>query len=383
MTRIGIDARKLKDYGIGSYIRNLLEAIGKLPESRAYRFRVYAHRADSGALPDLPAHFEVLHDDSPGYSVAELTSFAWRLMRDRLDLFHATHYVLPPLWKTRAVVTIHDIIHLLYPQFLPSRAALFYSRFMIRRALTRADRIVTVSYNTRQDLMDYFETPATRIDVIYNGVSPRFHPDVPREEKDRVASSLGLMPPYLLFLGGEKPHKNVQNVVRAFAKARQERSLPHSLVLAGPLPANPARLEALIAALELTAVVRRPGVVEDADLPGLYAGAEAFLYPTLYEGFGLPVVEAMACGTPVLTSATSALQEIAGGHALLVDPMDVDAIASGIAQLATDEAVRAEFAELGRKRALDFSWDKAARRTLGVYAAALAGRGRQDVRRKT
>ncbi len=371
MTRIGIDARKLKDYGIGSYIRNVLEAIGKLPESRAYRFRVYAHRVDGGALPDLPGHFEVVHDDSPGYSVAELTSFAWRLMRDRLDLFHATHYVLPPLWRTRAVVTIHDIIHLLYPQFLPSRAALFYARSMIRRALTRADRIVTVSYNTRQDLVDYFQIPAARIDVIYNGVSPRFHPGVSREEKERVASKLGLTFPYLLFLGGEKPHKNVRNVVRAFAKARQERSLPHSLVLAGPLPANPARLEALIAALELNTVVRRPGVVEDADLPGLYAGAEAFLYPTLYEGFGLPVVEAMACGTPVLTSATSALQEIAGGYACLVDPMDVNAIASGIAQLATDEAARAEFAELGRKRALDFSWDKTARKTLEVYAAAL------------
>ncbi len=371
MTRIGIDARKLKDYGIGSYIRNVLEAISKLPESRAYRFRVYAHRADSGALPDLPGHFEVVHDDSPGYSVAELTSFAWRLMRDRLDLFHATHYVLPPLWRTRAVVTIHDIIHLLYPQFLPSRAAHFYARSMIRRALTRADRIVTVSYNTRQDLVDYFQIPAARIDVIYNGVSPRFHPGVPREEKERVASKLGLTFPYLLFLGGEKPHKNVQNVVRAFAKARLERSLPHSLVLAGPLPANPARLEALIAALELNTVVRRPGVVEDADLPGLYAGAEAFLYPTLYEGFGLPVVEAMACGTPVLTSATSALQEIAGGYACLVDPMDVNAIASGIAQLATDEAARAEFAERGRKRAHDFSWDKTARKTLEVYAAAL------------
>ncbi len=373
MTRIGIDARKVKDYGIGSYIRNLLEAIGRLPDSRAYRFRVYAHRAGSDALPELPAHFEVVYDESPGYSVAELTSFAWRLMRDRLDLFHATHYVLPPLWKTRAVVTIHDIIHLLYPQFLPSRAAHSYARYMIRRALKRADRIVTVSYNTRRDLEDYFQIPAARIEVIYNGVSPRFHSDVSLEEKERVAAKFGLKPPYLFFLGGEKPHKNVQNVVRAFAKARQERSLPHSLVLAGPLPANPARLEALIAALDLTQVVRRLGILEDADLPGLYAGAEAFLYPTLYEGFGLPVVEAMACGTPVLTSSTSALQEIAGGYACLVDPMDVNAIASGIAQLATDEAARAEFAGLGRKRALDFSWDKAARRTLDVYDAALRG----------
>jgi glycosyltransferase involved in cell wall biosynthesis len=369
--RIGIDARKLKDYGIGSYIRNLLEAIGRLPESRAYRFRVYAHRSDVDALPELPGHFEVVHDDSPGYSVAELTRLPWRLLRDRLDLFHATHYVLPPLWKTRAVVTIHDIIHLLYPQFLPSRAAHVYARFMIRRALKRADRIVTVSYNTRRDLVDYFGIPASRIEVIYNGVSPRFRPDISPEEKARVAARLGIPSPYLLFLGGEKPHKNVQNVVRAFGKARHERSLPHALVLAGPLPQNPARLDALIAALELSDVIHRPGVMDESDLPALYAGADAFLYPTLYEGFGLPVVEAMACGTPVLTSSTSALQEIAGGYALLVDPMDVDAIAAGIVLLATDAKARTEYIALGRKRALDFSWDKAAQRTLEVYASAL------------
>jgi glycosyltransferase involved in cell wall biosynthesis len=225
--------------------------------------------------------------------------------------------------------------------------------------------------------VDYFDVSASRIEVIYNGVSSRFRPDVAPEEKARVTGRLGIPSPYLLFLGGEKPHKNVQNVVRAFAKARHERSLPHRLVLAGPLPSNPARLEALISALDLSGVVHRTGVVEDEDLPALYAGAEAFLYPTLYEGFGLPVIEAMACGTPVLTSSTSALQEIAGGYACLVDPMDVDAIASGIARLATDEKARAEYAELGRKRALDFSWDRAATRTLEVYAAALKS-GRRE-----
>ena len=378
--RIGIDARKLKDYGIGSYIRNLLEAIGRLPDSAAYRFRVYTRRADAEALPELPGHFEIVYDESPGYSVAELTRLPWRLLRDRLDLFHATHYVLPPLWKTRAVVTIHDIIHLLYPQFLPSRTALFYARHMIRRALTRADRIITVSYNTRRDLVDYFQVPAARIDVIYNGVSPRFHTGIPPEETARVAAKLRIPTPYLLFLGGEKPHKNLQNVVRAFGKARREHSLPHTLVLAGPLPSNPARLDALIAALDLSGAVVRPGLVEDEDLPALYAGAEAFLYPTLYEGFGIPVVEAMACSTPVLTSSTSALQEIAGGHACLVDPMDVDAIADGLTLLATDEKARERYAALGRQRALDFSWDKAAAKTLEVYAGALRG---EDVKRKT
>jgi glycosyltransferase involved in cell wall biosynthesis len=376
---IGIDARKLKDFGIGSYIRNLLEAISRRPEAQRFRFRVYARRADRDVMPPLAANFEVVEEDSPGYSLAELTRFAFRLFRDRLDLFHATHYVLPPL-RSRAVVTIHDIIHLLYPQFLPSRAALVYARVMIRRALRRADRIITVSYNSKRDLVDYFGIVPARVDVIYNGVSARFCSDVSEEDRLRVAAKYGLRRPYLLFLGGEKPHKNVQNVVRAFGEARRMRpDLPHVLALAGPMPKNSARIDALVAALDLGPAIARPGLIDEQDLPGLLSGADVLLYPTLYEGFGLPVVEAMACGTPVLTSSTSALQEIAGGYSYLVDPLDVDAIARGIVALATDPKVRADFVELGRKRALDFSWDKAAERTLEVYAEALAGHGTRNM----
>jgi len=371
--RIGFDARKIRDFGIGSYVHHLLEAVARREESRAYRFRVYARRADRDLLSGLPDHFEVVPEESPGYSLAELTRFAWRLLRDRLDLFHATHYVLPPLFRIRAVVTIHDIIHVLYPQFLPSRAAHFYARAMIRRALERADRIITVSYNSKRDLIEYFGVPAGRIEVIYNGVSPLFHPGVPPDEQRRVAEKFGIPSPYLFFLGGEKPHKNLQNVLKAFGEARRRRSLPHALVLGGPMPRNRARMEALIDALDLKAAVMETGIVQEEDLPGLYAGADAFLYPTLYEGFGLPVIEAMACATPVLTSSTSALQEIAGGFAYLVDPMDVNAIAGGILLLTTDQRVREDFRELGKKRALDFSWDKAAEKTLEVYASALAG----------
>ena len=370
---IGIDARKLKDFGIGSYIRNLLEALARHPESQRYRFRVYLRRADRETYVAPAPHFEIAVEDAPGYSLSEITRFAWRLWRDRLDLFHATHYVLPPLPRGKAVVTIHDIIHLLYPQFLPNRLAHFYARFMIRRALDRANRIITVSYNTKRDLLEHFGVAGDRVEVIYNGVSPAFHPDIPDVERQRVEARYGLVRPYLLFLGGEKPHKNVQNVLRAFAQARRQHGLPHELVLAGPLPKDVARLEALVAALDLARSVKRPGIVEDADLPGLYAGADAFLYPTLYEGFGLPVIEAMSCGVPVLTSSNSALREIAGGFAYLVDPMDVDAIAHGIGVLTGDAKVRADLTELGKKRALDFSWDKAAAKTLEVYASALAG----------
>ena len=269
--RIGIDARKLADFGIGSYIRNLVEAIARRPESERYRFRVYAPSAESAALPALPGHFEIVAEDSPGYSVAELTGFAWRLWRDRLDLFHATHYVIPPLARARAVVTIHDIIHVLYPQFLPNRLALLYARVMIRRALRRADRIITVSYNSKRDLVDYFGIAPARVEVIYNGVAARFRPDVPAAERDRVAERYALPRPYLLFLGGEKPHKNVRNVLRAFAEARRERSLPHTLVLAGPMPKNRSRVEALVAALDLGPHVVRTGVVPEEDLPGEWA----------------------------------------------------------------------------------------------------------------
>jgi glycosyltransferase involved in cell wall biosynthesis len=372
---VGIDARKLRDFGIGSYIRNLLEAISRQPESERYRFRVYARRSDREVMPDLPQNFQIVEDESPGYSLAELTRFAFRLYRDRLDLFHATHYVLPPL-RGRAVVTIHDIIHLLYPQLLPNRLALVYARVMIRRALSRADRIITVSYNSKRDLVDYFGITPGRVDVIYNGVSRRFRPDIPAEERERVAKKYGLRTPYLLFLGGERPHKNAQNVIRAFAEARRSRpDLPHVLALAGPVPRNTARIDALIAALDLGSSIARPGLIEEDDLPGLFAGADVLLYPTLYEGFGMPVVEAMASGTPVLTSSTSALQEIAGGYSFLVDPLDVDAIARGIVALTTDPKIRSDYVELGRKRALDFSWHKAAERTLEVYAEALAGTG--------
>jgi glycosyltransferase involved in cell wall biosynthesis len=146
------------------------------------------------------------------------------------------------------------------------------------------------------------------------------------------------------------------------------------------MPKNSARIDALIAALDVGSAIARPGLIEEDDLPGLFAGADALLYPTLYEGFGLPVIEAMACGTPVLTSSTSALQEIAGGYAYLVDPLDVDAIARGIVALTTDPKVRADFVELGKKRALDFSWDKAAERTLEVYGEALARAGSRNSR---
>ena len=280
-------------------------------------------------------------------------------------------------------MTIHDIIHLLYPQFLPNRAALVYARVMIRRALTRADRIITVSYNSKRDLVDYFgiarRAHRRHLQRRLAAVSAR----TSREEERRASRrSTGSAARTCSFSGGEKPHKNVQNVVRAFAEARPERpDLPHVARARRPACRRTAPgIDALIAALELDRRRRAARASSTTrTCPGLFAGADAFLYPTLYEGFGLPVVEAMACGTPVLTSSTSALQEIAGGYAYLVDPHGRRRDRRGIVALATDPKVRADSPSSGRKRALDFSWDKAAESDArGLRGGALAGAGNRE-----
>jgi glycosyltransferase involved in cell wall biosynthesis len=275
-------------------------------------------------------------------------------------------------------VTIHDIITS-YPSSCPTAPPVLRAGHDRPRAARRGPHRHRLLQHQRDG--GYFGIPPART-IIYNGVAARFA-DIPRDERERVAVKYGLPRPYLLFLGGEKPHKNVRNVIRAFAEARRERALPHALVLAGPMPQNRNRVEALIAALDLESRVSRPGVIPEEDLPGLFAAADAFLYPTLYEGFGLPVIEAMACGVPVLTSSTSALQEIAGGYALLVDPMDVNAIARGIAEIATNPSRRAELVELGKRRAADFSWEHAAQQTLRSMPrrCGKSGDGDGDVRR--
>jgi glycosyltransferase involved in cell wall biosynthesis len=368
---IGIDARKVRDLGVGSYIRNLTEALARSQAARDYRFVLFVRRSDATLFESLPETFRLVVDDAPDYSAAELTRFAWKLFRARLDLFHATHYVLPPAAFTPAVVTIHDIIHLLYPQFLPHRAAWLYARAMIRRALRRSRRVITVSFHSKQDLVDYFGVSPERISVIYNGVSSRFRSDIPASDTARVCERYGIRAPYLLFVGGQKPHKNLPGLLRAYANARRRAGFPHTLAIVGPKPRNPWPIDAAISSLGIESSVRRTGLVPDEDLPALYAGATLFLYPTLYEGFGLPVVEAMACGTPVLTSSTSALREIAGGAADLVDPLDQTAIADRIARLLADESERRRLARVGLERARDFSWDTAAEKTAAIYREAL------------
>ncbi|MEE8278629.1 MAG: glycosyltransferase family 1 protein [Thermoanaerobaculia bacterium] len=366
---IGIDARKLTDFGIGTYIQNLVRALAEIDQQNNYVLFVGSRHRD--ALADLAPNFRTIVERSPAYSARELLTLSWRLFRLRLDLYHSTHYVLPAVVPCRAVVTIHDIIHLLYPEFLPSALAFFYAQRMIRRSLTRGDRIIADSRNTKTDLMDYFDVDGRKIRVVHPGVADTFRRRLGQEKIDVLLGEYGISRPYLLFVGNPKPHKNLDNVVKAYAKALASSDFDADLVCVGDRGGAEFKLRQRAEQLGIGNRLRLLGHVPDEALPAIYQGATLFLYPTLYEGFGLPVVEAMASGVAVMTSNTSALKEVAEGYGHLVNPLDVDEMARAIARCMTDTEHRESLVKKGLRRAEDFVWRRTAEKTLEVYASAL------------
>ena len=366
---IAIDARKLNDFGIGTYIRNLVAALGKVDQENQYV--LFVGQDGSEELDSLPDNFRMVIERSPSYSSRELIALSWRLFRQKVDLYHSTHYVLPAVVPCKAVVTIHDIIHLLYPEFLPSALAFFYAQRMIKRSLSRGDRIIAVSQNTKSDLMDYFKVDGRKIRVVYSGVTDAFRQKIDSSVIDDWLKKLELRRPYLLFVGNPKPHKNLDNVIRAYARAREIFDFDADLVCVGDRTGQDFKIRQRAEQLGISERIRLVGHVPDEALPALYQGATLFVFPTLYEGFGLPIIEAMASGVAVVTSNTSSLKEIAEGYGHLVNPLDVDEIGRAIAQCMADENHRKVLADLGHKRAQEFLWTRTAEQTLDVYLSAL------------
>ncbi len=366
---IAIDARKIRDFGIGTYVRNLVRELAEI--DRVNTYFVITGPTGRDLLKRLPENFHVSIQRSPVYSIRELFTLSWHLLRLKVDLYHATHYVMPLVVPCRSVVTIHDIIHLLYPEFLPNRLAFLYAERMIRRSLQRGDRIISVSRNTRSDLMSYFQVDGDKIEVVYNGIEDDFRQVLPSEDLERWMRNLGLERPYLLFVGNPKPHKNLDNVVKAYARALQLHDFPHRLVCVGDRGGLEFKIRQRASQLGIDERILLLGHVAQEALPAIYQGAAAFLYPTLYEGFGLPVVEAMASRVPVITSNTSALKEIAAGYADLVNPLDVEAMAQAIVRTVSDTDHRRSLRKLGQRRADEFHWRQAAGKTLEIYRQAL------------
>ena len=366
--RIGIDARKLHDFGIGTYIRNLLRQLARL--DRETEFVVLAHPADCEALGSLGGNFRAVPESAANYSVAEQIRIPLALRREGVTLFHAPHYVLPPLVTCRSVVTIHDCIHLMFPQYLPSRLALTYARTSIALASRRATRVLTVSESSKRDILRFVDVPADKIDVIYNAFDERFGVEPREEDVIRVRERYQLHDQFVLYAGNVRPHKNLERLIEAFDLVRQ-RGLDHvKLVLMGDEISKYAALRRAVHKHQLHKYVRFLGYLPEETLAVMYRLAGVFVFPSLYEGFGLPPLEAMASGTPVVTSNVSSLPEVAGDAAVLVDPYNPEAIADGIERVLCDDTLRRDLRAKGLARARQFSWESSVMRVREIYGEA-------------
>lgn len=363
--RIAIDARKLHDFGIGTYVQNLLRQLARL--DGVHDYVVFCVKADEASLADLGPRFRIVVDNSLPYSVLEQLSIPARLAQERVDLFHSPHYVLPPLVPCKSVVTIHDCIHLMFPQYLPSRLAYGYAKTFMWWAAHRSARVLTVSDASKRDILRYFDIPADKVTVIHNGLDGRMGVPPPEADVHRVRERFQLQEQFILYAGNVKPHKNVERLIDAFHLLHSNGFEHLKLLIVGNDISKYATLRRAIHAHNLHKYVRFLGFVPDTTLAILYRLASVFVFPSLYEGFGFPPLEAMASGTPVVTSNISSLPEVVGSAAVLVDPYDARSIADGIRSVLTDERLRQDLHAKGLEQVRKYSWETAARETLAIY----------------
>lgn len=370
--RVAIDARKLYDYGIGTYVRNLLKALVRLDTDTEYV--LLCRSADVPFVRALGPRCTPLPVDAGNYSVQELVDIPRALGRARPDLFHAPHYVVSPFVWHRYVVTIHDCIHLRFPEYLPNRLAPTYARVMMRQAGRRAARVLTVSEASKQDILHYLRLPAEKVEVIPNALDEGLAAAPPEAALARIRERYQLDAPFILYAGNIKPHKNVDRLIEAYSILRRRGVTDVQLLIIGDNVSKAPELRRLVHRFQLHQHVRFLGFVSDEMLAALYRLTRVFVFPSIYEGFGLPPLEAMAAGAPVITSNVSSLPEVVGDAAVLVDPFDAGAIADALARVLGDEALRADLIARGRARIQQFSWHSAARHTHAAYEAALGAR---------
>ncbi len=364
--RIGIDYTAAQQRaGIGRYVRGLVAALAQLDSENRYVL-LSAGRPQEVAFPsNFSLHFLPF---SPRWA-----AILWQRLRlplpvdlftGPLDLFHSPDYVLPPLFRGKRLLTIHDLSFLRYPQGADPSLR-WYLLGAVPRSVARADLILADSQCTKRDLVELWGVEEERVEVLYPGVEERYRP-LERESLEGARERYGLDSPFILTVGTLEPRKNHVRLLRAYRSLRSQ-GFPHRLVVAG---AKGWLYEAIFEEMErlhLEEEVAFLGFVAEEDLPALYNLADLFVFPSLYEGFGLPPLEAMACGTPVVTSHVSSLPEVVGEAALMVPPEDVEALTEAMERGLSDLSLRRELVNKGLEQARRFTWKGAAERLLAIY----------------
>jgi glycosyltransferase involved in cell wall biosynthesis len=363
--RIGIDVHSIGSGkgGNETYYRELVHALSRADLENEYV--LYSTQAGAAELKKLR---------SPQFRTCQLAHLSpytripfgmpAQAGRDSLDIFHA-QYIVPPFLRARTVTTIPDIAYEQFPEFFPPYQRI-WSKTLIRWSARRADHIITVSEYSKGAIANTYGVSEDRITVTHEAAGEEFFPTNKDAAKEVIAQKYGIRDNFILYLGRLQGRKNLATLVEAYARARRS-GVGHKLVLAGKEDSLFAPVLRRICDLGLQTEVLLPGYVASEDVPKFYNAADVFVYPSFYEGFGLPVLEAMACGVPVITSRGSALEEIAGNAALLVDPPDDVAIANAIELVLQNSELRTQLGNAGIKRSSQFSFAHTAQQTIDVY----------------
>ena len=377
LRRIAIDytAAVRQGGGIGRYTRGLVHALTATPLRDEYVLLV----AGRGNDPELNA---------PGFHIRNLpideryTNIIWHRaglpfpkvewFTGPIDIFHSPNFVLPPVARASTALTIHDLSFIRVPQCAEPSLREYLAR-VVPKAVARADRVLADSHNTKKDIIELLEVSPDKVDVVPAGVDDRFRPIDNSNSLESVRRKYDLgKGPFILSLGTLEPRKNFTGLMEGYALLKREQKLPHRLVIAGGKGWLCEGIFETVRQLQLEDDVTFAGFIADEDLPALYNLADLFAFPTLYEGFGLPVLEAMACGTPVVTADNSCMPELVGDAALLIDANDTGELADAMGQVLSDRELRDSLIGRGLARARRFTWAQAARKLLEAYSRLFA-----------
>ena len=372
--RVGIDVRELekgKVTGIGRYLLDFLKFASK--DKKEWEFVLFGNQATEIDLeaPNLKKIF-ISEYLTSWWDQVKLPHY---LKKEKIDIFLTPYLKAPLLTPCKLVVIINDLIPFLSPGYqrlknLPRRV---YFRNLGRRAVKRADKIITISQHSKKDILKIFQIPEEKIEVISLSVNEKYHPIT--SNLGKITSKYGIGGKFIFYFGNFNPHKNVKTLIEAYYRLPQEMRDEYQLVLGGRRDKQCLMLEEMVKHLKLEKRIIFTGFISEEDLPAIYSAAELFVFPSLYEGFGLPPLEAMACGTPVITSNTTSLPEVVGKAGILINPYKVDEIKFAIIKVLTDSTLRNDLVQKGLERAKRFTPEKTARQFLAVLAEVRGAKG--------
>lgn len=359
--KIGVDARNLMGQrtGVGRYLINLLRHFADSPQS--HDFYLFSNSViENLSLPGL--HHRTVKGPNLFWKQVILPYEQWK---NKCDVLFIPTYSTPIFNPIKTVVTIHDLIFLLYPEWATRNQRNRFST-IVKHSACRADCVIAVSESTRADILKYTGVKNDKVEVVYEGVDEQFRVLNTIDEASFL-NRYNLDKPFILFVGSIHPRRNVQRVIESFVQLKVEKKIDHQLVLIGLKQQLDPSISHLIHERNIDQSISMLGFVPDEDLVKFYNLADIFIYPSLYEGFGLPVLEAMACGTPVITSNTSSLPEVAGDAAVLIDPSNQSQMVDAIQNIVENRAWAEELKERGLERCKKFSWKSAAKTTCEIF----------------